>query len=749
MNQRPLRLLAKSTKNEASPRPEETLPGHTRQVLLSADMIMCERGSSGLRALDLSEKLFPRLRSIVLLACLMHDLGKASEHYQQMVRHRRRIPQLVRHEALSLWLTWPGQGILPSWLSKAAPSEGDYRLAVLAAAGHHRKFWKDAIASLDSGAGDQVTLFTNHDDFIATLSLAASWCGLPPCPALKDQVFKISREHSFQAFLQRCESETEDWLENHPEDGRLLAAAKAFVIAADVAGSCIPRSGQEIGWIREHFRAAHPRNVLEKIVGCRLGGASARPFQEATAASTSPVTLLTAGCGSGKTIAAYLWGLRRHPERSLWIAYPTTGTATEGFRDYIWDADVDGLLEHSRAEIDIEILSREEDESETRTRDRFAAIRAWGSPVVTCTVDTIIGLLQNQRKGLYAWPALCHAALVFDEIHSYDDALFGLLLRLIESLRGIPILLMTATLPEARLHSLAQVTERVHGAKPERICGPEELETLPRYFLDSGTDARGAWRKAASCLDEGGKVLWVANTVERCLQAAREAEARGLKPFVYHSRFRYIDRVERHREIVAAFKDCGSRPTFAITTQVAEMSLDLSADLLVTELAPVWALIQRLGRLNRRATAGTPPKPFVVLPPPDPLPYTPEDLDEASSWLRKLSGRSLSQRDLVQAWVQKGLGVPTPARSEWLDGGFSTYPAPVRQATPGLDIILPEDAPAIRHNLRKIEEVVIPMPPLPPSEWMTWQRVGSWYPVPPKDKVLYDPKLGASWVKPS
>lgn len=76
----------------------------------------------------------------------------------------------------------------------------------------------------------------------------------------------------------------------------------------------------------------------------------------------------------------------------------------------------------------------------------------------------------------------------------------------------------------------------------------------------------------------------------------QQAKAEGLQPLLYHSRFRYGDRVKHHRAVVEAFKQ--DQPVLAITTQVAEMSLDLSATLLVTQVADPAGLIQRLGRLN-------------------------------------------------------------------------------------------------------------------------------------------------------
>ena len=84
------------------------------------------------------------------------------------------------------------------------------------------------------------------------------------------------------------------------------------------------------------------------------------------------------------------------------------------------------------------------------------SLEAWATPVVACTVDTVLGIVQNNKRGLYAWPALAQSAFVFDEIHAYDDRLFGALLRFLRDLPGLPVLLMTASLPASREEALAE-----------------------------------------------------------------------------------------------------------------------------------------------------------------------------------------------------------------------------------------------------------------------------------------------------
>src|SRR5687768_7672164 len=102
-------LLAKSPKDPANPSAIETLQGHTGFVVASARQLLDARGAASLQAAGLSKSFLPRLRRIVLTAAFMHDLGKCSAHFQAMLRGQHDRPQLVRHEALSLWLRWFGQ----------------------------------------------------------------------------------------------------------------------------------------------------------------------------------------------------------------------------------------------------------------------------------------------------------------------------------------------------------------------------------------------------------------------------------------------------------------------------------------------------------------------------------------------------------------------------------------------------------------------------------------------------------------
>ena len=420
---------------------------------------------------------------------------------------------------------------------------------------------------------------------------------------------------------------------------------------------------------------------------------------------------------------------------------------------------------HGRRAVDFRhILAADEDRAAGFAR--VASLDLWRTPVVACTVDTVLGVIQNNRRGLMAWPALAQGGFVFDEVHSYDDKLFGALLTFLREVRGVPTLLMTASLPAARLDAIRAALPE--GEALAEVEGPTDLESLPRYRRVGTKNPHG---EIVETLKAGGKVLRVCNTVAA---AVREAEALrdavpGVEPLIYHSRFRYVDRVRRHDAVVKAFD--GKGPVLACCTQVAEMSLDLSADLLVTDQAPVPSLIQRLGRLNRRTPPADPAKGgrFVVTPPlgrdgkPSPLPYAQDELDEADAWLKDLGDGDLSQAGLAAAWerMQEAAGddaVPPQVESAWLDGGPVTAVHELRDGSPGVTVVLERDLPGLRDGSLTVAEVAVPMP-VPqakvgghPFDWQA--TIGVKHPRPldyhglpvAKDHaVSYDPLVGAFW----
>ena len=151
----------------------------------------------------------------------------------------------------------------------------------------------------------------------------------------------------------------------------------------------------------------------------------------------------------------------------------------------------------------------------------------------------------------------------------------------------------------------------------------------------------------------GALTLVVTNTVDAAQRLYRQLRADAGDCTLLHSRFRGIERAERLAAVIGEPGEPASR--IVVTTQVAEAGLDLDAALLVTEAAPWPSLIQRAGRCNRSGQRNADAEVWWV-PPPDPFPYQPQDIDASVRELDRLEGDRLTTEDLLARHVPAATG---------------------------------------------------------------------------------------------
>ena len=240
----------------------------------------------------------------------------------------------------------------------------------------------------------------------------------------------------------------------------------------------------------------------------------------------------------------------------------------------------------------------------------------------------------------------------------------------------VPVLCMTATLPPKRREELQKYLKSYPREEDRQYLKDlEENECCKRYVVKCTTRANAFEQAVAAVEQKALRVLWVVNTVDRCQQLASELAARLKRDVtVYHSRFKLKDRQERHRETIASFRwPAAGEPhaTIAVTTQVCEMSLDLDADVLITEQAPISALVQRLGRANRHLRRPNFKATVLTYEPNKNVPYDSDDLAGVAEFLQSIDGCEVSQRQLSE-----GLERFAPASraasgaSRFVDGGY-------------------------------------------------------------------------------
>ncbi|MBN8564103.1 MAG: CRISPR-associated helicase Cas3' [Leptolyngbya sp. UWPOB_LEPTO1] len=735
-------LLAKSsTPEEADWQGAYHLVGHTAAVVKSVTTLVDCLGDRLIAQFGLTCGL-QTLRATVRLTAYLHDFGKASNQFQMMVRHQRdplKQPQLIRHEIASVLLAWEFR----AWLQQCP--NADFMMALAAAGGHHLKLGgkqgKDTseLGEIREGTGDTCLYWYVHHPYfrklirygVKTFALPKS---IPPLKFLPQwEVGEIKREKR-QAILDAFV----DW----EPDAVLLAVIKALLIAGDAIGSASAQVSINIyAWIQHELGATLTEADLQNVIDTRRGGNPLRQFQVDLKEKSTRVTMARAGCGTGKTLGAYNWAQRHAIGRKLFFCYPTTGTSTEGFLDYVQD-EVESVLLHSRSAVDLELARTGEevdngDETVNETDQKLSSFKAWGAKVSVCTVDTVLGLLQCNRRPMYCFPAIANAAFVFDEVHCYDDALFGALLRFLKVVKA-PVLLMSASFLPAQVEAIRAAV----GEPVATIQGPKDIEEKPRYRFSEVEQPD--WERVKAELAQGGKVLWVCNQVNTAISVYEQAKSLGLNALLYHSRFRYGDRVKHHRAVVDGFKP-DAPPVLAVATQVAEMSLDLSATLLVTQIADPAGLIQRLGRLNRRYCGHALEAIFY---PEDPkmvgFPYSQSELDAGLELVRSFAGE-VNQAQLA-TWLEQ-LKIQSNPKDHFvlLDGKWRTYPAPLREAGYTVTVLLEQDL-AILARL-KSSDLPRYTVPLPTTNVKGWLRHKTGYLIAPACRWGYSSELGAYELK--
>lgn len=295
------------------------------------------------------------------------------------------------------------------------------------------------------------------------------------------------------------------------------------------------------------------------------------------------------------------------------------------------------------------------------------ATRFLAAQIAVGTVDQAMMAGLQVKHAHMRGAVLARSLLVIDEVHASDSWMTRIQQTVVADhcALGGHVLLMSATLgASARagwrgvpLPGFEQTRCDPYPAVwTRRACHPIAadgrrkqigLQSLDRW---SGADAA---ELAITAAGQGARVLVIRNTVDRARETWRACvdTAPGLVltlndiPTLHHSRFAAEDRGlldQRVEEVLG--KGTAGQGVIVIGTQTLEQSLDIDADFLITDLAPMDVLLQRIGRLHRHVCQRPPgfaqPRVLVLTPPQGlaPLTLVPENGLGALARAASLSG---------------------------------------------------------------------------------------------------------------
>lgn len=345
--------------------------------------------------------------------------------------------------------------------------------------------------------------------------------------------------------------------------------------------------------------------------------------------------LVEAPMGEGKTELAFLAHLRlqvANQHRGLYLALPTQATgnalfqrAVKFLRAFAGDTPFDMQLVHGGAALNEQVLHLRgihgaPGESVTSSSWFSQRRRPLLSHYGVGTVDQALFAALNVKHHFVRLWGLGNRVVVLDEVHAYDTYTSGLITTLLRWLKamGSSVVLMSATLPAKRRADLLcawdvdaseipkQSYPRLLLADTRGLRGATcETRPLPPINLQAvGEDLDSLSACAIECLKLGGCGALIVNTVDRAQEVylkLKEHLGSDAKLLLFHARFPADQRGELEREVLTSFGADGDRPRRAllVATQVAEQSLDIDFDFMLTDLAPVDLILQRAGRLHR------------------------------------------------------------------------------------------------------------------------------------------------------
>ncbi|MFB9157601.1 CRISPR-associated helicase/endonuclease Cas3 [Chromobacterium violaceum] len=441
-----------------------------------------------------------------------------------------------------------------------------------------------------------------------------------------------------------------DWIGSNaewfPPGERGATPLEHFQSAQSIARAVLA-DGDKLGWPPKRALLQQPDLTCDELLTRILNAPErlvARPLQRVAdallAEGAGPALMVVeAPMGEGKTELAFLASLRlqaRQGHRGIYFALPTQATGNALFeralvflRAFAAGVHLDIQLAHGGAAMNETVAKLrnvwgDEGDDAVRSSAWFGQRRrGLLSPYGVGTVDqALFGVMNVKHHFVRLW-GLADKVVVLDEVHAYDAYTSTLIEALLRWLKGMgcSVILMSATLPDARRARLLNAWgvdtsiipvlpyPRVLLADRSGVRGEtfnvREQQPITVSGLDESLESIAA--AALAALEHGGCGAVIVNTVDRAQQlysmlAGRLGE--NVELLLFHARFPADERLLRERQVLRTFgapDASGQRPERAllIATQVAEQSLDIDFDFLISDLAPVDLLLQRAGRLHR------------------------------------------------------------------------------------------------------------------------------------------------------
>ncbi len=328
---------------------------------------------------------------------------------------------------------------------------------------------------------------------------------------------------------------------------------------------------------------------------------------------------MAAPTGSGKTEAALLWARRQSEtekvsRRLLYLLpYQASLNAMRQRLRRVLESQV-ALLHGRSAQVIFRELSEQgyaPHEAEYAARRAEDLARLQQPSVWVTTPYQLLRAAYRLRGYEGLWTSLCGSMIIVDEVHAYEPERLGLILGMLGELVAtwdVRVCAFSATMPSWLQLLLCRSLQAMSPPRDDALF--EEFQRHYLEMIDGEITDPLVIDHICQQVTAGRSVLVGVNTVARAQEVYRLLQQRlpRRQLELLHSRFTGRDRLAKEQRIIERLTPGHTRTALAVVaTQVIEVSLNLDFERIVTEPAPLEALAQRFGRVNRLGRYGVVP----------------------------------------------------------------------------------------------------------------------------------------------
>ncbi|MEI8084912.1 MAG: CRISPR-associated helicase Cas3' [Paludibacter sp.] len=529
---------------------------------------------------NLTEKVAQHLGLDIGIArrgAILHDIGKASPLFQQTLKiDFQRPPGFVyRHEIASLF-----------FISLLKEKEKAPIIDMIVA--HHKSIYNDV------GGKGLLDMIENDPECLNRhLKGFENWSkdALSILSHLGFEVQEITLQQAkdnFYEAVEYCETKSYGY-----------SKWKGVLVAADHLASAM--DGKSDGLNKELF-------IQPNLNYYHSRKSDLYPLSLISTDDNRMHTLVTAPTGAGKTDF-----LIRRCKGRVFYTLPFQASINamyDRIKEDLKDTNADVRLLHAASSIKVENGKVEEKILQ----------RHIGASVKVLTPHQMASLVFGTKGYEAMITDLKDTDVILDEIHTYSETTQAIVLKIVEILYniGCRIHIGTATMSSVLYRRLIELLGGNENVLEVKLPN-EVLDTFDRHIIHKSDSIESLKNQIDEAIQQRSKILIVCNQVKRAQNLYKDlSETYPLIPkMLVHSRFKRGQRSQLENDLRNIY-NVSYDACMVVSTQVVEVSLDISFDLMITECAPIDALIQRFGRINRKRTKNTIGhyKPIYVLQPP-------------------------------------------------------------------------------------------------------------------------------------